>query len=86
MILQKNLLSGLANQIRDLFAMILASHNKSNQKQMRNTFKDNMSEDILYKIRQSHIELAIEFNDNMFNETIICLENRCLVIRKQILV
>ncbi|XP_048004348.1 ATP-dependent DNA helicase pif1-like [Leguminivora glycinivorella] len=45
-----------------------------------------MSDDILYQIRQANPELTIEFNDDIFNETLIRLEDKCLAINNQALV
>ncbi|GBP59978.1 hypothetical protein EVAR_84478_1 [Eumeta japonica] len=45
-----------------------------------------MSDDILYQIRQANPELTIEFNDDIFNETLIRLEDKCLAINNQTLV
>ncbi|XP_067134561.1 uncharacterized protein [Centruroides vittatus] len=45
-----------------------------------------MSDDIPYQIRQAHPELATEFNDDIFNEALIRLEDKCLAIKNQTLV
>ncbi|GBP32214.1 hypothetical protein EVAR_27638_1 [Eumeta japonica] len=83
--LQEATLTASAEQIRELFAIILTT-NPSNPKQLWDSFKRNMSDDILYQIRQANPELIIEFNDDIFNETLIRLEDKCLAINNQTLV
>ncbi|GBP57533.1 ATP-dependent DNA helicase PIF1 [Eumeta japonica] len=84
--LQEATLTASAEQIRELFAIILTTCNPSNPKQLWDSFKRNMSDDILYQIRQANPELTIEFNDDIFNETLIRLEDKCLAINNQTLV
>lgn len=45
-----------------------------------------MSDDILNQVRQTNPDLTIEFNDEIFNETLIRLEDKCLAINNQALV
>ncbi|GBP51524.1 hypothetical protein EVAR_44500_1 [Eumeta japonica] len=84
--LQEATLTASAEQIRELFAIILTTCNPPNPKQLWDSFKRNMSDDILYQIRQANPELTIEFNDDIFNETLIRLEDKCLAINNQTLV
>ncbi|GBP90828.1 hypothetical protein EVAR_66011_1 [Eumeta japonica] len=82
--LQEATLTASAEQIRELFAIILTTCNPSNPKQLWDSFKRNMSDDVLYQIRQANPELTMEFND-IFNETLIRLEDKCSAINNQTL-
>ncbi|XP_044735689.1 uncharacterized protein LOC123297922 [Chrysoperla carnea] len=84
--LQEATLTASAEQIRELFAIILTTCNPSNPKQLWDSFKRSMSDDILYQVQQANPELTIEFNDEIFNETLIRLEDKCLAINNQALV
>ncbi|XP_060809966.1 uncharacterized protein LOC132904053 [Amyelois transitella] len=74
--LQEATLTASAEQLRELFAIILTTCNPSNPKRLWDAFKRSMSDDILYQIRQTNPELTIEFNDDIFNETLIRLEDK----------
>lgn len=75
-----------ANQIRQLFAIILTSCNPSNPNQLWMKYRESMSDDILAEMRRNHPDLEINFNDDIFNRALILLEDRCIEIGNQTLV
>lgn len=64
-----------AYQIRELFAIILTSCNPSNPNQLWMKFRECMSDDILAEMRRNDPFSEINFNDDIFNRTLILLED-----------
>lgn len=73
-------------QIRNLFAIILTNCAPSNPINLWNKHKESMTEDILAKMRRINQNPKLEYNEMMFNECLILLENKCIEINNKNLV
>lgn len=71
-------LSSTPQQIRTLFAIIISTCFPSNPTHLWNKFKENMSDDILHRIRTIAIDPEINFNNEIFNEALISIEDLCV--------
>ncbi|GFT09255.1 ATP-dependent DNA helicase [Trichonephila clavipes] len=67
-------------QIRTLFAIILTTCFPFNPKDLWEKYKDYMSEDILHRLRAANQNPDIQFTPNVYNETLILIEDICLTI------
>lgn len=70
-------------QIRTLFAIILTTCSPSNPKDLWEKFKEDMSDDILHRIRTVSNDNTIPFSDNIFNEALIKIEDNMLNHQQQ---
>ncbi|RYE17175.1 MAG: hypothetical protein EOP45_16265 [Sphingobacteriaceae bacterium] len=70
-------------QIRNLFAIILTTCAPSNPKDLWDKHKESMTEDILAKARRMNNNLTLEYNEIMFNECLILLEDKCIEINNK---
>lgn len=75
-----------ANQIRELFAIILTSCNPSNPNELWLKYRESMSDDILAEMRQNYQDLELHFNGDIFNRALILLEDKCIEINNQSLI
>lgn len=66
--------------IRTLFTIILTTCFPSNSKQLWDKYKNDMSEDILHRVRTTNNDMQIEFSPEMYNEALILIEDICLTI------
>lgn len=78
--------SSTPNQIRMLFAIILTSCSPSNPLELWNKYRSNMAEDILYRMRQIAADPEMPISDQMYNETLILLEDMCFAISTKALI
>ncbi|GFR20599.1 ATP-dependent DNA helicase [Trichonephila clavata] len=67
-------------QIRALFSIILTTCFPANPKDLWGKYKNNMSEDILHRMRRINDNLNIQFISNLYNEALILIEDVCLTI------
>jgi hypothetical protein len=74
--LQEAALSRSPAQLRDLFAIMLASCGLSNPAVLWNAHRDSMTEDILHRARVQNPELAIHHSEALYNQTLILLEDK----------
>ncbi|GFT18965.1 ATP-dependent DNA helicase, partial [Trichonephila clavipes] len=72
-------------QIRTLFAIILTTCFPSNPKDLREKYKDYMSEDILHRLCAANQNPDIQFTLNVYNEALILIEDICLTIANKAL-
>nr|XP_060632277.1 uncharacterized protein LOC132775579 [Anolis sagrei ordinatus] len=72
-------------QIRNLFAIILTTCYPSNPSGLWEKHQESMSEDILAKLQRDNPTIDLKFSREIFNETLILLENRCLAISNRTL-
>lgn len=70
----------LPNQMRELFAVILCQCYPSNPTELWDKFKDDLSQDILNRMRRQNPDLELQFNDLIWNEALILLEDLSLSI------
>ncbi|CAF4927176.1 unnamed protein product [Pieris macdunnoughi] len=59
------IISASPSQIRTLFAIIISTYFPSNPRDLCNKYKDNMSEDILHRIRVSSRNSDLEVNEEI---------------------
>lgn len=74
-----------ANQLRTLFAIIISTCFPSNPKDLWNKYKNDMTDDILHRIRTVTSDNQLEMSDEMRNETLILIEDMCLLMSGNLL-
>lgn len=72
--------SASACQVRALFAIIISTCFPSNPSHLWETFKDDMSEDILNRCRATVNDFELPMTDDMRNEALILIEDQCINI------
>jgi len=77
-------LTCLPPQIRTLFAIILTTCAPSDPKNLWEKNKESMSGDILRQARRTNPNVEIQFSDDIFNQALILLEDRCISINNKI--
>lgn len=70
-------------QLRTLFAIILTSCSPSNPITLWNNHKESLSEDLLVQKRKRHFNHSIEYSDEIFNKSLILIENECIYINNK---
>lgn len=65
-------------QIRDLFVIIISICAPADPMRLWERFKEILSEDIQRRIRIANPGIDIQFSDEIFNETLILIEETCL--------
>lgn len=71
------------HQIRTLFAIILTTCAPSDPIDLWEKHKENMSEDILLRERQDNPNLDVQYSENIFNKSLILLEDICVSINNK---
>lgn len=69
-----------ANCIRQLFAIILTTCYPRNSLALWEKYKNNMSEDIRHRIRQTKQDRNIDYTPEMYNEALVLIEDLCILI------
>lgn len=64
--------------LRELFVVILLFCQPSEPLKLWNIFKEDFCEDIRHRIRQQHQNFTLPFNDDIYNEGLIRIENKLL--------
>lgn len=72
--------SAPANQIRTLFAIIIATCHPSNPTTLWDKYKDEMADDILHRVRTTTSNFDLEINDEMRNEALVLIEDMCVLM------
>lgn len=80
------IISASPSQIRTLFAIIISTCFPSNPRDLWNKYKDNMSEDILHRIRVSSRNPDLEANEEMHNQALLLIEDMCYLMCGSLLV
>ncbi|CAI6357078.1 unnamed protein product [Macrosiphum euphorbiae] len=62
-----------------LFTIILTSCNPSNPQYLWEKYKESMSKDILYRWRISKDTTEIDFDNEIFNESLIKIDDACVL-------
>lgn len=65
-------------KLRDLFAIMITNCGLSRPVDLWNDFKNAMSEDVLHRLRQINPE--VNFNDSIYNESLILIQNIVIFI------
>ncbi|XP_025205749.1 uncharacterized protein LOC112602051 [Melanaphis sacchari] len=73
-------ISAPANQIRTLFAIIIATCHPLNPNALWEKYKDEMVDDILHRVRTTNLNFDIESNDKMRNEALVLIEDMCVLM------
>ncbi|XP_039968146.1 uncharacterized protein LOC120779853 [Bactrocera tryoni] len=72
--------SSLPQQIRMLFSIIISTCMPSNPLELWNKYQDDMTEDILIRMRRSSNNPDLMITLEMYNEALIIIEDMCLKI------
>ncbi|XP_008182252.1 uncharacterized protein LOC103309183 [Acyrthosiphon pisum] len=72
--------SAQANQIRTLFAIIIATCHPSNPNALWEKYKDEMVDDILHRVQTTNFNFDLESNDEMRNEALVLIEDMCALM------
>ncbi|XP_031632403.1 uncharacterized protein LOC116346472, partial [Contarinia nasturtii] len=83
--LEEATLTSHPRQIRNLFAIIITTCAPSDPKGLWDKHKESLSEDILRKTRILHPNIDVQFSDEIFNEALILLEEKCISINNKTL-
>ena len=65
------------SQIRDLFAIIISTCHPSNPAELWMKYRETLSEDILARVRRENPDLEVDYSDEIFNEALIMIEDKC---------
>ncbi|GBP36901.1 hypothetical protein EVAR_23203_1 [Eumeta japonica] len=65
-------------QLRELFVVILLFCQPSEPLKLWNIFKDDLCEDIRHRIRQQNQDITLPYNEDIYNEGLIQIENKLL--------
>ncbi|CAF0786243.1 unnamed protein product [Rotaria sordida] len=65
-------------RLRNLFALILAVCGPSNPKQLWESYKESLTEDILRNARRQNPGINLDYTPDMFNQALIIIENKVL--------
>jgi hypothetical protein len=74
-----------ANEVRTLFAMIISTCQPSNPRQLWDTYKNDIAEDILHRFRIATGNLELQVNDDIYNEALVLIEDLCLLMSGKLL-
>lgn len=78
-------LTNLPQQIRTLFAIILTTCAPSDPRSLWENHKESLSEDILRQARENNSDMNIQFSDDIYNQALILLEDKCISINNKLL-
>ncbi|CAF1454121.1 unnamed protein product [Rotaria sp. Silwood1] len=68
------------SQLRNLFIILLLVCGPSNPGKLWESYKESLTEDILIKARRDNPGLALNYTPDMFNQTLIILEDKALAM------
>ncbi|CAF3254328.1 unnamed protein product [Rotaria sp. Silwood2] len=68
------------SQLRNLFIILLLVCGPSNPGKLWESYKESLTEDILIKARRENPGLALNYTPDMFNQTLIILEDKALAM------
>jgi hypothetical protein len=77
--------SQLPHRLRHLFAILLTTCAVFNLLQLWDKYQKDMSEDILHALRIQHPGLSLDFSENIYNQALQLLEDRCLSVSGKLL-
>ncbi|CAM4988922.1 unnamed protein product, partial [Rotaria socialis] len=63
-------------RLKNLFALILAVCGPSNPKQLWESYKESLTEDILRNARRQNPGMNLDYNPDMFNQALIISESK----------
>jgi len=66
------------SKLRELFIVILLFCHPSEPLKLWDNFKDDLYEDISHRIRQQNQDFTLSFNDDIYNQGLILIENKLI--------
>lgn len=78
-------LTASPSQIRTLFAIIISTCFPSHPLELWEKYKDSMTDDILHQARIANVDRELQYTAEMYNQTLIYIEENCLMIVNKIL-
>jgi len=77
--------SSRPHQIRTLFSIIISTCFPSNPVDLWTKYKDDMTDDILHRMRRTTSNPQLEITVEMHNEALILIEDACLMMANKVL-
>ncbi|CAF3348294.1 unnamed protein product [Rotaria sp. Silwood2] len=65
-------------RLRNLFVILLLTCGPSNPRQLWESYKESLTEDILIQAHRENPELVLDYTPDMFNQTLIILQDKAL--------
>ena len=65
-------------RLRNLFVVLLTTCGASNPGQLWESYKESLTEDILIQTRRRNPGMTLDYTPDMFNQTLIILEDKAL--------
>ncbi|CAF5220640.1 unnamed protein product, partial [Rotaria magnacalcarata] len=67
-------------RLRNLFVILLLACGSSNPEKLWESYKESFTEDILIQARRENPGLVLNYTPDMFNQTLIILEDKALAM------
>ena len=83
--LKDSVISSSPHQIRTLFAIIISTCFPSNPKDLWVKYRDDMSEDVLHRVRRQTLNPTLQMTEEIYNDTLIMIEDMCLLMANKVL-
>ena len=83
--LKDSIISSSPHQIRTLFAIIISTCFPSSPKDLWVKYRDDMSEDVLHRVRCQTLNPTLQMTAEIYNETLIMIEDMCLLMANKVL-
>ncbi|XP_073955775.1 uncharacterized protein isoform X1 [Choristoneura fumiferana] len=83
--LKDSIISTSPHQIRTLFAIIISTCFPSNPEDLWMKYRDDMSEDVLHRVRCQTLNPTLQITAEIYNETLIMIEDMCLMMANKVL-
>jgi len=68
------------SQLRNLFAILMATCGLNSPVEIWNQHKENMTEDFLYQARQQNPDINVAFTEGLFNKTLLIFEDKIMAM------
>lgn len=83
--LKDSVMSASPHQIRTLFAIIISTCFPSNPNDLWVKYRDDMSENVLHRVRRQTLNPTLQMTAEIYNETLIMIEDMCLLMANKVL-
>lgn len=83
--LKDSVISSSPHQIHTLFAIIISTCFPSNPKYLWVKYRDDMSEDVLHRVRRQTLNPTLQMTAEIYNETLIMIEDMCSLMANKVL-
>lgn len=84
--LREAALTRMPTRLCELFATILTKCEPANTIELWDLFKNNLSEDILQRQRRLYPRLDLNFNEQIYSQTLILIEDLCVFMVGKLLI